>query len=967
MKKLTLLKSLLVLIGVLITSLTTNVWGSTWMEEPVVVINGTDYSASSLTSLSLGTQTDIAVTWVHWYGKRNNKTSDGMWAEGKFTYGISGETGTAETWNDITVSGSEWYDDYKTVYINTNIDFQLCSNRKPGEYELYFFFQHRTGESSYIYYSNNSSNYHVTWTLPEPTIEFSNNHTAVVGQPVTLSTAVSDWPYGMTIKKVTYKHDGTAIQTITSGDLSSTSYTHTPTVSGTGKYTVEVICTFGTAGDVTYTRSMDVTASYDVTYGSHTNGSFTIAVPNVDASSESKYAASTQRVDIAATGDTGYEFSSWDIYKTGTPATKITPNASTATTYFTMPAYAVTVDATFVGKHYDVTLNPDNGNSTSAIYPQYTAAMPSTLKAGGALSAPSYSGYDFQGYFDDHAGAGNQYYTNTMGSANNWDKTSTATLYAKWTQDITLDQNGANKDGSTSLSATYKATLSTGGITNPNKIGYAFAGWTATKDGSDVVIEADGTVNTVDSWTDNNKKWIHTGSSTLYAKWTADVNNFKADAGTNAWGTASNWSQNKVPTDYTEVHIKGNVTVSSHEYVGSVVIEEGTLTISAAGALEVEGGITNSNDAKLVVEPCGALIYSGSTNASVQMFMSSGWHLVALPVYGVRVSSAFAGEGVYTYAWNNTAKAWDRRGYYEDLMGNEAILVMGSTGYTFSGSLISTGDGGGGLTYDGSKANGDANLFGNSFTAPIKVSGMTISGSPDGSPHIFNGSSWTGLNSGDVIPAMQGYAILASSGGGSFSYSYATAVRNATSPNAPLQAPKRTKADIQEHMTIYVTDDDWSHNIRLYENAQFSDSIDKGYEAIHMEGEGFAGELYAQGLERKMNILAVPDLEGTVVGFVPGQAENYTISFEGDGKGYYINDTKMGQATLIEEGNTYDFTPGEGDNSTRFVISRTPIAQIPTDVDAINDGVKARKQMIDGVLYIIRDGRIYDVMGKSVK
>ena len=133
-----------------------------------------------------------------------------------------------------------------------------------------------------------------------------------------------------------------------------------------------------------------------------------------------------------------------------------------------------------------------------------------------------------------------------------------------------------------------------------------------------------------------------------------------------------------------------------------------------------------------------------------------------------------------------------------------------------------------------------------------------------------------------------------------------------------------------------------------------------------MEGDGRFGELYAQATE-KMSILAAPNLEGTVLGFAPGQAESYTISFEGDGKGYYLNDVKMETSTLIEEGNTYEFAADESTNATRFVISKKPIHNTPTDVDAVNDGVKARKQLIDGVLYIIRDGRLYDVTGALVK
>lgn len=1322
------LKSLLVLIGVLITSLTTNVWASTWMEEPVVVIKGTDYSAGSLKSLSLGTQTDIAVTWVHWYGKRDNKDTDGMWAEGKFTYGISGTTGTASTWNDITVSGSNWYDNYKTVYINTNINLQLCSNRKPGDYELYFYFQHRTGNSSYIYYSNNSSNYHVTWTLPDPTIEFTSNHTPVKGQPVTLSTAVSNWPYGMTIKSVTYKHNGTAISSITTGDLSSTSYTHTPTVSGSGKYTVEVVCTFGTAGDITYTETMDITASNTVTYGSHTNGSFTIAVPNVSASSSSKQAASGQRVDIAATGNTGYEFSAWDVYKTGTPATKVSTNASTATTYFTMPAYAVTVDATFVGKHYDVTLDPDNGNSTSTIYPQYTAAMPSTLKGGGALTAPTYSGYDFQGYFDDHAGSGTKYYTNAMASANNWNKTSTASLYAKWTQTVELDANGGSSDGS--VAVTYKGTAGTpsapsysgytqdlgyfaesscttkvmnlngslvASVTDGSSVAWTnssskwihagsselFAHWKCnapsvsctdnvvtitaptgstvryTTDGStdptsstgtvydpsnkpviaanttikavayrtgyttsDVttqavtytpvytvgftttntsktsgetsvlqnktyaatftantgynlptsvtvtiggiekavttdytwsVSEGTGTLNilenkitgnvaitvsgvaqtydgtlknaagteigtyavtygatsivvdseptntgydiggyylnynvesnpqyynqvatsskalmeSVSTYTDSNGKWTATSAPDLIVKWDphkytvyldqqggaggstyfkvemnsasyefgdgkaatmtrptrtgydfagyytsaapsgtqifaasgsviSEVDNYTGlsstwvctsdfitlyahwtpvaltSAGAGNWNSTDTWTPACVPTKEHDVTIAHAVSVSDAEVAKSVTINQSTgkLTIASTGTLDVIGTISNATEERLEVMAGGALIfdYSSAPAAKVHHSVSGGdFRYIALPISYVHVSNAFAGQGVYTYVWHE-GSGWERRGYYDDILGNEPIAISGQSSWTFYGTLVNALFGS--VAYTSGKTYAGMNMYANSWTAPIRISGVTISGTGAiQTVYTDNGGSWSPTTTGDpgdaVIPAMSAFVILSNEGGGSVSIPYNTAVRNVAV--SPASAPKRVASDdLRKHITMNVIGNELKTNLRLYENEQFTNEFDNGWEAPFLEGDGRAGQLYTQ-TEDKMVIFATPDLEGTVVGFIPGEATDYTISFEGDGKGYYLNDLDEQESTLIEEGNTYVFTPNESSNATRFVISKMPIHKVTTGNDAINDGVKARKQMIDGILYIIRDGRMYDATGALVK
>ena len=260
-------------------------------------------------------------------------------------------------------------------------------------------------------------------------------------------------------------------------------------------------------------------------------------------------------------------------------------------------------------------------------------------------------------------------------------------------------------------------------------------------------------------------------------------------------------------------------------------------------------------------------------------------------------------------------------------------------------------------------------MLANPLTAPIRIANMTISNSEDGAVHLYNGS-WVGKAPGSageaVIPAMQGYGVIASSSGGTVSFDYDVAVRRASSKNAPLNAPKRTDSDIQDHITVSVTTNDRKVDLELYENAQFTEGIDVGWEAIYMEGSGQFGELYAIA-DKKMNILATPNLEGTVLGFVPGQAESYVISFEGDGKGYYLNDTELELSTLIDEGNTYEFTPNESTNATRFVISKTPIRNTPTGLEEVSEGTKARKQLIDGVLYIIRDGRIYNTTGALYK
>ena len=643
---------------------------------------------------------------------------------------------------------------------------------------------------------------------------------------------------------------------------------------------------------------------------------------------------------------------------------------------------------------FTVTLTEQVTTSTAPSDPsvEFNGTAPSSV------TAPTCAYYDFCGYYSAAGGGGLEIInkngawqsskTGYTSSTAKWiHEGGTAELFGKWTQTITLNQNDATKNGATEIEdVVYNATFTPGELAQPKKIGYAFAGWTATKDGDDVVIAADGTVNTVSGWTDGDKKWIHNASSTLFAKWTADVNNFKADAATTAWGTADNWSKGKVPTnDYSTINILGNVVMSSGTsvFVGEVNIDGGSLTINAGAVLEVAGTVTNSDASKLVIESNasnqGALILNNSsatTKATVNIYTKlntyDSYQVIALPVTYAGVSESFAGSGVYTYVWNE-GDGWERRGYYDDLSAFEAIGLMqtASHTYTISGTLASTEDFSETLAYTTGTYQG-TNVYGNSWTAPIKIKKISIPAEKaEQTVNILENGNWVAYTLGSVtnqvVPAMQAFAIKATASGGNVTIDYDDAVRGNTDYRTEaLRAPQHTTSEGLEEMVLAISGDEKQTRLRLREDARFTEEFDNGWEATYLEGDGLSGQLFVQK-DDKMVVLAEPDLEGTVVGLIPGVATDYTISFEGNGDGYYLNDMVTEQSTLIAEGNTYMFTADANTNATRFVISCTPIRNMPTGVDVINDGTKARKQLINGVLYIIRDGRLYNATGAKVK
>ena len=142
----------------------------------------------------------------------------------------------------------------------------------------------------------------------------------------------------------------------------------------------------------------------------------------------------------------------------------------------------------------------------------YGAAMPTPR------TAPKLSGWTFAGYWDtlavDEKGnaKGKQYYDANMKSVRAWDKTAAATLWAKWTNKVTLGKNGGT-GGDNYVTCTKGQPMPK--RTMPTKTGYVFDGyWTTTGTGGVKYYNADGT---------SAHAWDKSGSVTLWAKWVKPV------------------------------------------------------------------------------------------------------------------------------------------------------------------------------------------------------------------------------------------------------------------------------------------------------------------------------------------------------------------------------------------------------------------------------------------------------------
>ena len=100
---------------------------------------------------------------------------------------------------------------------------------------------------------------------------------------------------------------------------------------------------------------------------------------------------------------------------------------------------------------------------------------------------------------------------------------------------------------------------------------------------------------------------------------------------------------------------------------------------------------------------------------------------------------------------------------------------------------------------------------------------------------------------------------------------------------------------------------------------------------------------------------------------------DYTIAMP-DGTaniGVTLVDNQTGTRTNLSAGMEYTLTLNKGDYNNRFFIEISPIQQTPTDIEYVtgdsNSQDNVRKVLIDNILYIVRDGQIFDARGARVK
>lgn len=159
--------------------------------------------------------------------------------------------------------------------------------------------------------------------------------------------------------------------------------------------------------------------------------------------------------------------------------------------------------------------------------------------------------------------------------------------------------------------------------------------------------------------------------------------------------------------------------------------------------------------------------------------------------------------------------------------------------------------------------------------------------------------------------------------------------------------------------------------VRLSNDENVTDGYDFGNDLSKEFNSGSNIYTFVDDVEVAGNVKPIRT-ETTIVpvGVKIATTGEYTFSMpEGtNGVGVILVDNIAGTRTnLALEDYTVNLTQGNIDN--RFMLEISPIVQSPTDIEQTSSDCKdgVRKVMVDGILYIVKDGKVFDAQGKRLQ
>ena len=532
MKKHLFLKSLLIAIGLLVTSINT-AWGQSgfWTDGAwnFEYNNGSSniWQASAINlkdndrTVNLGVLTTFSLRgcWVKTYSNNNYYTQDMRWY-----YGIGDHS--HDYFKD---DGWAHYDPRTWSFCNDDHNFITYdviaeAPNNPGDNTLwmYWYLDHQYHSGQEV----KSLTCYVNFTIPGFTTTSTSqtfSNTTVGGESATIKISFGT-------------HFGTALTTgncssltdftVTAIDETGVTVKFTPKTAGSKSETL----TITDAHSKTCTISLTGKTKYSVTYNKGDNGS------GDNKTADKVYGTG---LTLRGSGDftyTGYHQTAWNTNADGISGTSYDLNQ----VYLTEAD--LTLYPTWTANSYTIAFNANDANYIGTATGS-TASVNATYDEDCTLTTNGFSraGYTFAGWNSQADGEGTDY-TDGQDDVRNLTSTNggSVTLYAQWdakTYTITLDNQYSVDQGSPGthrddVDAThYVVTFGTNWFDYymqdaPSHWGYTFCGYYSGSAGGgagDQIITDDGLlVDGSSAYTNASGEWTYPDNVTVYAKWTVN-------------------------------------------------------------------------------------------------------------------------------------------------------------------------------------------------------------------------------------------------------------------------------------------------------------------------------------------------------------------------------------------------------------------------------------------------------------
>jgi|GEM_PF-4297785 len=396
----------------------------------------------------------------------------------------------------------------------------------------------------------------------------------------------------------------------------------------------------------------------------------------------------------------------------------------------------------------------------------------------------------------------------------------------------------------------------------------------------------------------------------------------------------------------------------------------------------------------------------------------AAWQYVGSPLActDVLAKTVYKKSWVYTWSeedetWSNTRSSYNLKPF-EGFSTTQRSYSDGML-MTYTGQLVSTsGTVEVDLDYSG-EGKGD-NIMANSFTAPIDITKFEASDFVNVEPtiYLFNTGSKdaaaqasevndpgqfnaipvntakalaTAKGTPTVIAPMQGFFVTADSAGAKVYLNYNKLVWNgdyAENPNSPLRISSRivdetdTPNDTEEEaivdgaLGIGLVAEGGSDHLFMLQSESYATNYERGYDAKKM----MSSSMNIFTIEEDSTQLAVDatnSIIGTRIGVRTGSETAYTLSFSNlrSEIELALYDAETEQTIDIYEDTQYTFFAATDTIvSDRFmIVAREDAPSTATGVDNTENGVKVHKFIKDNQLFILKNGVLYDALGKRVR